>query len=256
MPELVAKPVSQLLGKDLEAEDFEKLIIEDSVKDLLVWVNRRSETKDLWTAAKWKIFRSQRLGHKSAGLVPACGMIHPHGPRKTKRVKRPDSPGWAAAGTGMGNQPGKPRSRTKPLPHRGDSRTRQRGKDFKSSHPPAFRESVRYAEQNLYTRARTLVGDRDPRGHEFAIQLRAMDNDKSGAGISLPAMIALCSGLLERSLRGGLIIVGAINLGGSIDMINNAVTTIELAVEKGAETVLMPVSVRKQLFDLSDDMAT
>lgn len=100
------------------------------------------------------------------------------------------------------------------------------------------------------------MGDRDPRGHEFAIQLRAMDNDKSGAGISLPAMIALCSGLLERSLRGGLIIVGAINLGGSIDMINNAVTTIELAVEKGAETVLMPVSVRKQLFDLSDDMAT
>ena len=45
-------------------------------------------------------------------------------------------------------------------------------------------------------------------------------------------------------------------LGGSIDALNNAVTAIELAVEKGAETVLMPVSARKQLFDLSDDMAT
>ena len=30
----------------------------------------------------------------------------------------------------------------------------------------------------------------------------------------------------------------------------------ELAVEKGASAVLMPVSARKQLFDLSDDMAT
>ena len=31
---------------------------------------------------------------------------------------------------------------------------------------------------------------------------------------------------------------------------------IEVAVEKGADTVLMPVSARKQLFELSDDMAT
>jgi ATP-dependent Lon protease len=31
---------------------------------------------------------------------------------------------------------------------------------------------------------------------------------------------------------------------------------VELAVEKGASVVLMPVSARKQLFDLSDDLAT
>ena len=30
----------------------------------------------------------------------------------------------------------------------------------------------------------------------------------------------------------------------------------ELAVEKGASIVLMPVSARKQLFELSDDLAT
>ena len=52
--------------------------------------------------------------------------------------------------------------------------------------PPAFRESVRYAEQNLYTRAKELVGDRDPRAHEFSVQLRAMDNDRTGAGVGLP----------------------------------------------------------------------
>lgn len=30
----------------------------------------------------------------------------------------------------------------------------------------------------------------------------------------------------------------------------------EIAAEKGATTVLMPVSARKQLLDLSDDLAT
>ncbi|MDD9979910.1 MAG: BREX system Lon protease-like protein BrxL [Gammaproteobacteria bacterium] len=122
--------------------------------------------------------------------------------------------------------------------------------------PPAFRESVRYAEQNLYTRAKELVGDRDPRAHEFSVQLRAMDNDRTGADVGLPALMALCSGLLEKSIKGGLILVGALNLGGSVEPLANAVGIVEAAVEKGASVVLMPVSARRQLFELSDDMAT
>ena len=122
--------------------------------------------------------------------------------------------------------------------------------------PPSFRESVRYAEQNLYARARELVGDRDPRSHEFSVQLRAMDNDRTGTALGLPALLALCSGLLEKSIKGGLIVVGALNLGGSVEPLSNAVGVVEAAVEKGASVVLMPVSARKQLFDLSDDMAT
>ena len=122
--------------------------------------------------------------------------------------------------------------------------------------PPAFRESVRYAEQNLYTRAKELVGDRDPRAHEFSVQLRAMDNDRTGADVGLPALMALCSGLLEKSIKGGLILVGALNLGGSVEPLANAVGIVEVAVEKGATVVLMPVSARRPLFELSDDMAT
>ena len=122
--------------------------------------------------------------------------------------------------------------------------------------PQPFRESARYAEQNLYTRARELVGDRDPRSHEFSVQLRALDNDRSGASLGLPALLALCGALLEKSLKGGLIVVGALNLGGSVEQLANAVGIVEAAVEKGADTVLIPVSARRQLFDLSDDMAT
>src|ERR1035441_3049033 len=44
--------------------------------------------------------------------------------------------------------------------------------------PPPFKESVKCAEQNLYTRAKLLVGDRDPREHEFSVQLLAFDGQK------------------------------------------------------------------------------
>ena len=53
-----------------------------------------------------------------------------------------------------------------------------------------------------------------------------------------------------------MILVGALNLGGSVGTLTNAVSTVELAIEKGAAKVLMPVSARKQLMDLSDDMVT
>lgn len=74
--------------------------------------------------------------------------------------------------------------------------------------PGPVRESVRYGEQNLLARARELVGDRDPREHEFTVQLRAC-----GAA------------LLGKSLKGGSLL-------------------------------LIPISTRRQLNDLSDDMAT
>lgn len=121
--------------------------------------------------------------------------------------------------------------------------------------PPAFKESMGYAEQNLYARATQLVGDKDPRHHEFTAQLRAFDAYKSGAKLGVAALVALCTSLLKRSVRGGLIIVGEINLGGSIEPIHNAVTVAEIAVEKGATSLLMPVACRRQLVDLSDDMA-
>ena len=41
-----------------------------------------------------------------------------------------------------------------------------------------------------------------------------------------------------------------------IEPLYNAVNLVELAVEKGAASVLMPVSHRQQLVDLSVDMAT
>jgi ATP-dependent Lon protease len=122
--------------------------------------------------------------------------------------------------------------------------------------PPPFKESISYAEQNLYVRSPQLIGDKNPRQHEFTLQLRAFDAAKTGAKLGIPAIIALCTSMLKKSTRGGLIIVGEINLGGSIEPIHNAVTIAEIAVEKGAAALLMPVACRRQLFDLSDDMAT
>lgn len=122
--------------------------------------------------------------------------------------------------------------------------------------PQQFQESVRFAEQNLYSKSKELLGDRDPRSTEFSLQLRAFDASKSGNGMGIAVLMGMCSAILERSTKGGLVIVGQLNLGGSLDMVYNAVNLAEIAVEKGATTLLIPLNARKQLNDLSDDMIT
>ena len=122
--------------------------------------------------------------------------------------------------------------------------------------PPAFRESVKVGEQNLYSRNKDLIGDRDPRSHEYSLQLRPCDADKTGTGLGLPVLVAMVGGLLDRNTRGSTIVVGPLNLGGSLEMLQNPVAIVELAVDKQATTVLMPVAARRSLNDLPDEYWT
>jgi ATP-dependent Lon protease len=146
---------------------------------------------------------------------------------------------WAISPGGQDDQPGLHRIEVNVGPGSGV-------KILNRPAPAGFVESVRYAEQNLYARARELVGDRDPRGHEFSVQLRAFDASRSGPSLGLGALLALCTALLGKSLKGGLVAIGGLNLGGGIDPVYNAVGLAELAIEKGATTLLMPVSARKR----------
>ena len=66
----------------------------------------------------------------------------------------------------------------------------------------------------------------------------------------------MCGALLGRNTRGGTIVVGSLNLGGSVDLLPNAVQIAELAIDKQAQTLLVPVSARRQLNDLPDDLWT
>ena len=176
----------------------------------------------------------------------------------TPELQRPDEIGtdplppgqvWAISPGGEGENPGLYRIDVTVGPGSGVRILNQPA-------PAPFRESGRIAEQNLLMRSAELVGDRDPRQHEFNVQLRAFDAARSGTSLGLPALLALASALLERSLRGGLIAIGGLNLGGGIDTLPNAVAAAELAAEKGAATLLAPISARRQLNELTDDIAT
>lgn len=50
--------------------------------------------------------------------------------------------------------------------------------------------------------------------------------------------------------------MGSATLGGSVEIVPQAARLAELAVEKGASTILTPVAARRQLNELPDDIWT
>jgi len=91
--------------------------------------------------------------------------------------------------------------------------------------------------------------------HEFSVQLRAFDSAKSGSAVRRWCASRALLIVAPEEASGGLAITGGLNLGGSIETIFNPVAVVEVAIEKGAASILMPISSRRQLNDLPDDLA-
>lgn len=121
--------------------------------------------------------------------------------------------------------------------------------------PPGLRESMRAAEQVLYTQSKGLLGDYDPKLNEFAVQIRTLSPIIGGSSLGVPILLAICSSALRKSIKGGFVIVGGMSVGGTLEPVYNALDMAELAAEKGASAIVLPVSSRKQMNEMSDDLA-
>lgn len=56
---LATTPISTLRGHKLEAEDFDRLMVGDTVRDLLAWISDAAGTRGGWDAAHWSAFCSR-----------------------------------------------------------------------------------------------------------------------------------------------------------------------------------------------------
>lgn len=119
----------------------------------------------------------------------------------------------------------------------------------------ALRAGVKAAKKYLHTHAADLVGTRNPRGRELTIQVHPLNGRKVAGSFSLGLLLALCSSLLNKQLRGGLVIVGEL-ADDSMKSVEQPTELIDAAVREGARAVLMPVSCRRALLDVSDEVAT
>lgn len=59
LKQLAVTPLQRLRGKRLEAEDFDKLMIGDTPRDLLLWLSDPNGTREQWDDGTWAAFRNR-----------------------------------------------------------------------------------------------------------------------------------------------------------------------------------------------------
>ncbi len=59
LAQLAVTPLTRLQGKRLEAEDFDKLMIEDTPRNLLEWLNDSKGMREKWDRSRWSAFCSR-----------------------------------------------------------------------------------------------------------------------------------------------------------------------------------------------------
>ena len=74
---LATTPIASLRGHKLEAEDFDKLMVGDTVRDLLLWISDPAGCKAEWEASRWAAFKSRcqeeyKLDPESDGEIVAA----------------------------------------------------------------------------------------------------------------------------------------------------------------------------------------
>jgi ATP-dependent Lon protease len=122
---------------------------------------------------------------------------------------------------------------------------------------PELRESANLAFAMLQGHWRALIGpDRDPGEKELKVQVETMDPARTGVGLSIPILMAMSSALLDRPLRPGMAIAGSTTIAGVIEPITRVVDICELAAERGAAELLLPIGAKRDLADLSDEVAS
>jgi MarR family transcriptional regulator, organic hydroperoxide resistance regulator len=119
----------------------------------------------------------------------------------------------------------------------------------------ALRGGLKSAKEYLYQHAADLVGSENPRRHDLAIEVRSLGGGKADGAYGVGLLLALCTALLKKKLRGGLLIVGELS-GDSVKPVKEPIDLVETAVREGARAILMPIACRRALLDLSDEIAT
>ena len=90
---------------------------------------------------------------------------------------------------------------------------------------------------------------------DYHLHLVELQNCGPSLTLTMAGLIAFCSGILNKSVQGQMVILGSMTLGGNIIPVENLAETLQMAFDTGAKRILLPMAsvgdiptVRGELF--------
>jgi ATP-dependent Lon protease len=109
--------------------------------------------------------------------------------------------------------------------------------------PPIWDHEYDFLKANIHE----LSPDESLDGHNVNVQVLNPGNADEGEGTSVAFLVGIISGILDRPVRSGLIVLGETNLMGELVKMNSLVDNLHLASDAGAKRILLPIKNKDDL---------
>jgi ATP-dependent Lon protease len=138
--------------------------------------------------------------------------------------------------TGSGGHLGLYRLETQVTPGNGTLKTSGLGSTA------AAKEAVKVGFDFFRANATRVSASAKPGDHDFHLHVVELHNSGPATAMTLPAFVALCSGILGKPIQQQMVVLGTMSLGGNIVPVENLAEALQVAFDAGAKRLLLPMS--------------
>lgn len=117
-----------------------------------------------------------------------------------------------------------------------------------------MKEAIKTADAYLKAHVKDLGITKDVKSYDYSIQAVNLSQAKEGAETAVAFYIGLVSALIEKPLREQLVVLGEMSVQGLLMKVGNLTERLQLALESGAKSALVPSENKRDLADVPDEL--
>lgn len=127
-------------------------------------------------------------------------------------------------------------------------------KNISGSTGTEMKEEFQTAYDYLKANIRELSRDESLDDYDIKVQVLNPSDAESGTETSVGFLIGVISGILGRPVRPGMVALGALSLTGELVKVGSLVDKLQLAVDAGAQSVLLPAKNKDDFGKIPDEI--
>ncbi len=104
------------------------------------------------------------------------------------------------------------------------------------------RESINTAFNYFKANRKNISGTILLRESDFLMHVQDLQGTGVTTEVALAAFIALCSGSLKKPLQSGLVVLGSMSIGGTINKLEELASLLQVCFDAGAKKILLPMA--------------
>ena len=104
------------------------------------------------------------------------------------------------------------------------------------------RESIKVGFENFKANATSVSASAKPGDRDFHVHVVELQNSGPTAAMSLASFVVLCSGITDKPVKSQMVVLGNMSLGGSIIPVENLAESLQVALDAGAKSILLPMA--------------